>query len=100
MAQINHYTCDCGYELNAWDGPNYMGTEYHRVLRCRKCKEYQVVREDWKPYQELRPVEEYSCDTCGAKGEMEEVTEEQMYKGLICPVCGKRMKADDQIMVD
>ena len=101
MAQINHYTCDCGYELNAWEGPNYIGTEWHRVLCCRKCGEYQVVCEEWHPGQDkLRPAEEYSCDSCGAKGEMEEISEEQLKQGLICPVCGKRMQIDNQIMMD
>ena len=100
MAEIKHYSCDCGYELNVWDGPNYMGTDYHRVLRCKNCGEYQVVCEEWHPYQKLRPVDEYSCDFCGTKGEMREVTEEEMYKGLICPVCGTRMIVDGCIEVD
>lgn len=101
MSQVKHYKCICGYELQTWDGPNYMGTDWHRVLRCKKCGEYQVVCEDWSPDQEeLRDIKEYSCDSCGAKGEMKEVTEEQMNKGLTCPVCGKLMQADESIMVD
>lgn len=100
MAQIKHYKCDCGYELNTWNGPNYLGNEMNRTLRCRKCGEYQVVCEDWHPGEKLRDVNEYSCDSCGAKGEMEEVTEEQMKKGFTCPVCGKLMQADESIMVD
>lgn len=101
MAQIKHYKCNCGYELNTWNGPNYLGNEMNRTLRCRKCGEYQVVCEDWHPDQEdLRPAEEYTCDSCGAKGEMEIVTDEQMEEGLICPVCGKRMRADGYVMVD
>lgn len=101
MSQINHYVCGCGYELNAWRGPDYLGTNYHRVLQCRKCGEYQVVCEDWSPVQDrLRPVEDYSCDSCGAKGEMEEITNEQLEKGLTCPLCGKRMQATGGMLTD